>query len=121
MNFKGRAGEEAAAVFLQKRGYRILERNFSCRYGEIDLIVQKERIVVFVEVKERTIPGRMDPVETVTKAKQKRIWMTAQTYMQTKIPDISIQPRFDVIAVYKQGERRILRHLENAFQGDGWD
>lgn len=121
MNSKGRAGEEAAAVFLQKKGYRILERNYSCRYGEIDLIAQKEQVLVFAEVKERSVSGRMDPAETVTKAKQKRIWITAQIYMQTNMPDALIQPRFDVIAVYKQGEKRILRHLENAFQGDGWN
>ncbi len=117
MNEKGKRGEQLAATYLRQKGYTILERNYSGPYGEIDLIAQKDSFLVFVEVKERKSGSLVDPLEAVTKSKQKKLWLTAQQYLQECSPE-SLQPRFDVIAVYKQSAENTLVHIENAFQGD---
>lgn len=117
VNELGRWGEEQAAEYLSKRGYAILDRNFSCRRGEIDVIAQKGRFVVFVEVKLRKNASFAQAREFVTRAKQQRIIAAAAMWLVKSRSQL--QPRFDVIEVYASqgigGPVRI-EHIEDAFQ-----
>jgi putative endonuclease len=94
----GRAGEEAAAVYLAGLGYRIRERNVRFRSGEIDLVAEQDRVLVFVEVKTRTGPGFGTAPEAVTPRKQQQLVRLAGVYLASRgIEDRSC--RFDVVAV----------------------
>src|SRR2546427_11803979 len=77
----GKEGERVAAQFLEARGYRILERNYRTRRGEIDLIAEDGRILVFVEVKVRLDDRFGGPAAAITRAKQARIARLAQQYL----------------------------------------
>lgn len=110
MNRLGLAGEESAAQFLKAKGYRLLERNFAAPYGEIDMIAQDKKTLVFVEVKSRAYTAFGGPLMAVTPAKQKKIARTAHAYLQAKgLKFDSI--RFDVICVLPEK----IEHIENAF------
>lgn len=112
----GRFGEEKAAERLASTGYRILARNYRCRLGELDLVAQRDRYIVFVEVKLRKNAAYGTAAEFVTAAKQRKVLLTAQYYLQQH--PSALQPRFDVVEVYApagtEGEIRI-NHIENAF------
>jgi putative endonuclease len=113
----GRFGEERAARYLRLRGYRIVETNYACRSGEIDLIARRGRYIVFVEVKLRKSADFAPAREFVTAAKQQRIRSTAALWLS--LHETELQPRFDVIEIYApQGaEGRItVNHIENAFE-----
>ncbi len=112
----GEYGEEQAARYLRRKGYRILARNYRCRLGEIDLIARQGRFVVFAEVKLRRDDRFAEAREFVTRRKQERILKTAQLYLAAT--GLELQPRFDVIEIYApEGERGEIRieHLEDAF------
>ena len=112
----GDFGEERAARYLRWKGYRIVERNFRCRQGEIDIIAERRDFLVFVEVKLRKDERFAEAREFVTAAKQRRILAAAQLWLAQH--ESERQPRFDVIEIYApQGERGPVRieHLENAF------
>lgn len=110
----GKRGEAAAAAYLEKRGFRILERNYHCPYGETDIIAEDGQYIIFVEVKTRN-PGTMaGGAESVDEAKRKRLAQTAQTYL-SEHPS-GLQPRFDVILVTPTGEDRCrVEQLPGAF------
>ena len=111
---RGRFGEEQAARYLQLRGYRIVERNYRCRLGEIDLIARRGGFLVFVEVKQRRDARFAEAREFVTAAKQGRILAAAQCYLAQT--GSRLQPRFDVIEVYgSEGERLRFEHIVDAF------
>ena len=114
----GRWGEERAANYLKRRGRRILDSNYSCRFGEIDLIAEKQDTVAFVEVKMRKGDSFAQAREFVTAAKQKRIRATAALWIAQE--QTERQPRFDVIEVYAPyGEKTLfprIHHIENAFE-----
>lgn len=107
----GACFEELAARYLEKQGYSILERNFSSRYGEIDLIAKDKDTIVFVEVKYRSSISAGDPAEAVTARKQARIRKTAQYYLCRHQISESVPCRFDVAAVL--GSQ--IRLIKNAF------
>ena len=112
----GSFGEEEAARFLRRKGYRIVERNFRCRFGEIDIIARKRNILAFVEVKLRRDSRFAEAREFVTRSKQQRILASAQLYLAAHPEDV--QPRFDVVEVYApEGEKGkvTVEHLEDAF------
>ena len=110
-------GEEKAARYLRRKGYRILDRNFSCRQGEIDIVAEKSGVVAFVEVKLRKNADFAQAREFVTARKQARILAAARLWLS--VHDCEEQPRFDVIEVYAPDGSNSLRvrieHLENAF------
>ena len=113
----GSFGEKAAAEYLMGKGYLILERNYSCRYGEIDIIAQADGFLVFAEVKTRKNAAFAQAREYVSRAKQQRILTTAQLWLSEHGLD-NCQPRFDVIEVYApHGGKGLLRvnHIEDAF------
>ena len=113
---KGSWGEERAARYLRLRAYRILEKNYRCRLGEIDLIARRGGFLVFVEVKLRRTDRFGEAREFVGRSKQERILATAQLWLQEH--ETSLQPRFDVIEIYAPDgpEGRVkINHIENAF------
>ena len=113
----GRFGEERAARYLRLRGYRILETNYACRIGEIDLIAKKGGYIVFVEVKLRKSADFAAAREFVTAAKQQRIRSTAALWLSQN--ETALQPRFDVVEIYAPqgaGGRITINHIENAFE-----
>ena len=115
-NAMGAVGETKAAEYLMRHGYKILEKNFKCRSGEIDLIARKDNFVVFAEVKFRKNADFAEAKEFVTYAKQQRIIKTAMLWLSTH--ECDLQPRFDVIEVYPTKSFLTpyrINHLENAF------
>lgn len=102
--------EERAAQYLKEQGWVVLERNYRCRQGEIDIIARDGDCLVFVEVKYRRSTKYGDPAEAVTPAKQKRIIRTALFYIGTHHRTMPAC-RFDVIGIL--GEK--LTHYQNAF------
>ena len=112
----GAFGEDQAVSYLRRRGYTILERNFRCRQGEIDIIAKRRRYLVFAEVKLRKGTRFGEAREFVTAAKQERIRTAAALWLSRN--ETELQPRFDVLEVYApEGERGRVRveHIENAF------
>ena len=110
----GDEGEEAAVRFLEARGYRVRARNFSCRYGELDVVAEHGDTVCFVEVRMRSTAVWGDPSHTVSFAKQRRVVKAALHYLQTqRLREKMI--RFDVISVVGRGERATVEHLPGAF------
>lgn len=97
-NDLGAWGEEKAVRFLRQQGYRILERNFRCPYGEIDVIAQDGDEIVFVEVRLRKDVRYGAPEETVDLRKQRKIKMAVDIYLQQNPTEL--QPRGDVLALY---------------------
>ncbi len=108
-----------AANYLRKEGYELLGANFRCRFGEIDLIGEKDGILTFVEVKLRKDDHFAEALEFVDRRKQERLRTTALFYIQRYELE-NLQARFDVIEIYApQGEKTkkpIIHHLEDAFQ-----
>lgn len=95
----GSRWEAQAALFLEQAGYQILERNFRCRQGEIDLVAREGRYLVFVEVKYRRSLAWGSPQEAVNPEKQGRIRRTALYYLYSHGYGEEMPCRFDVVAV----------------------
>ncbi len=112
----GREGEDRAAQYLSRRGYKILERNYRTATGEIDLIALHEGAVVFVEVKTRTSSAFGAPELAVTPRKQMRMIRTALGYIKRKRIH-QVPCRFDVVAINTANEQEI-ELIQNAFEVD---
>lgn len=111
----GRKGEEAAARFLYKRGYEILERNWSCFAGEADIIARDGETLVFVEVKTRKNCERGFPSEHVSATKRDRYEKIALAYVADH-SDVDVPIRFDVVAiVVVAANKAMIRHDIDAF------
>lgn len=95
----GKNYEEKAALFLEKQGFRILERNFRCRQGEVDIIGIHENCLVFVEVKYRKNTGAGMPEEAVGVQKQSKICKTSDYFRMGHRQYAHLQVRYDVVAV----------------------
>ena len=110
---KGVIGEELAVKSLKKNGYKILERNFHSRTGEIDIIALDSRTLVFVEVKTRWSKAFGNPSEAVTPWKLKSIIKTCQYYklLHPKLPDAM---RIDVVAIDITGPSPKIELIKNA-------
>lgn len=112
----GRKGEERAAEFLAEKGYRILERNYRTRSGEIDLIALHEGCIVFVEVKTRTSTAFGAPELAVNPRKRSNMVKTALAYLKYK--KLHQSPcRFDVVAI-SSAEAQKVELIQNAFEMD---
>lgn len=104
--------EEQAARWLAQNGFELLERNFSCRQGEIDLVAREGACLVFVEVKYRRSSTAGHPAESVTRRKQRKIALAAGYYcLKHRILD-TCPCRFDVITIL--GDE--VEHIRNAFE-----
>lgn len=116
-NLNGAWGERLAAKFLQKKRYKIVAVNYSCRFGEIDIIADNKDFLVFAEVKLRKDDSHGAAREFVTAQKQERLRKTAMLYLQQN--GCEKQPRFDVIEIYApdgvETKKPIINHLEDVF------
>lgn len=95
----GQAGEQAAALWYEARGYEVVARNWRCRDGEIDLVVRRGRQFVFCEVKARTTAAFGAPVEAVGRPKQVRLRRLAARWISEAAPVRPTGVRFDVVSV----------------------
>ncbi len=113
-NDTGKQGEAAARQYLQDNGYQILEANYRHQHAEIDLIAQKGKMVIFVEVKTRTNLSFGDPETFVSYTKANLVMRAADHYIYAR--DWHHDIRFDVVAVSitHRGEV-IIKHIEDAF------
>jgi putative endonuclease len=111
----GALGEKMAVDFLKKHGYKIVQRNFRCREGEIDIIARQGDCLVFVEVRTRKSSGFGIPEESITPVKSKRLVDLANTYLQS-CGSFPQSWRIDVIAVELKPDNKLsrLEHIENA-------
>jgi putative endonuclease len=99
--YLGKLGEEKAIEFLKKKGYKIIERNYRTKIGEIDLIAKKKREIIFIEVKTRSSDKFGLPEEAVNERKLKKIEQVALTYLDSKKIDLPF--RFEVLSIMKVG------------------
>lgn len=109
----GKQGEKAATEYLKQKGYQILETNYYCKRGEIDIIALDKQELVFIEVKTRTTNQYGSPAESVTKQKQKHIYKTAEYYLYKRNLEQE-QIRIDVIEVFFYGELHKIYHIPRA-------
>ncbi|NTU96969.1 MAG: YraN family protein [Chlorobiaceae bacterium] len=116
----GPQGEKAAAEYLRKKGYRILERNYRYRRNEIDIIARDRGTICFIEVKTRSTAEKGDPLEAVTPQKQQEIIKAAKAYLAFS-GNMQSDCRFDVIAVRVQNTNAgmtgpfVIQHVTDAF------
>jgi putative endonuclease len=107
----GDIGEEISCKYLEKIGYKIVERNFNCRQGEIDIIAKDKNEYVFIEVKTRSNLYYGRPREAVDGYKQKHIYKSTRYYLHIHKLDNAFV-RFDVIEVYLVDNKYKLEHLK---------
>ena len=110
----GRRGEDAAADFYEKQGYRVLDRNFRCSEGELDLVVAGHDVIAFCEVKTRATDHFGIPAEAVSIAKQGRLRRLAARWLAYRRPGV-VEVRFDVVSVIVRDDRLELTHIPDAF------
>lgn len=109
----GPQGEELAAGYLIRQGYRILHRNWRSGRTEIDIVAENNLFIVFVEVKCRSSDYAVHPAEAVNVPKQRTIINAASNYIDTYA--VSKEARFDIITVIISGDRHEIDHIENAY------
>lgn len=112
-NETGKQGEAEATRFLQSEGYEVMARNFRYHHAEIDLIVKKGKLLVFVEVKTRTNLSFGNPEEFVSYTKAKLVMKAAEHYIFTHNWPFDV--RFDIVAVSISGNTMQVKHVEDAF------
>lgn len=107
-----REGEEIASKYLQKQGYKIIDRNFRARNTELDIVAIKDRILVFIEVKTRTSDKFGTPLEQIAYFKLKSLIKAAEFYKLThkNLPD---EMRIDAVSVQYSSKEPIVEHVEN--------
>ncbi|MDO4502950.1 MAG: YraN family protein [Coriobacteriia bacterium] len=111
----GKRGEDAAARYLERRGYNILARNWTCKHGEADIVAQDENALVFVEVKTRSNVDFGMPEEAVTPAKRNKYERIAAAFLR-EYPCSETVVRFDVVGLLVVGNNRaLIKHHINAF------
>jgi putative endonuclease len=110
----GGDAEEQCAAWLERAGYRVRERNWLVREGELDIVAERDDLLCFVEVRMRTSATFGDPALTVTREKQRRVVRAALRYLQRR-PEARRMVRFDVMTVLGRGAEAIIEHLPGAF------
>ena len=114
----GRRGEDAAASFLERRGFSILERNWKCRAGEADIIALDDEAIHFVEVKTRISDGNGFPAEAVDEKKRRRYETIAELYL-SHYDGFETGVTFDVVAInVLPNERALIRIYKNVLSCD---
>ncbi|MEJ2154560.1 MAG: YraN family protein [Desulfobacteraceae bacterium] len=111
----GKMGEELAVAHLRKKGYKVIQRNYRTRIGEIDIIARYKGRIVFVEVKTRRSGSYGNPKFAVTPKKQRRISMVALEYLK-KHHSMQTPARFDVVTVNTEDEGNTVDIIPNAFE-----
>jgi putative endonuclease len=117
----GKTGEDRVAKLLIKKGYRIMDRNWRCPIGEIDVTAVRGEVIVIGEVRTRTGKNFGLPEESVGPRKQRKLVSLAKFYLQSK-GFFGFQPRFDVFSLQldEQGRIQRMEHIEDAFRPKGF-
>ena len=110
---KGQMAEELACRYLQQQGLNLIEKNYRCRQGEIDLVMRQGDSLVFVEVRQRSQTGFGGAAASVTAKKQEKLRLTALHYLQHKAP--RAHARFDVVAVQGDTTQQHIEWIRDAF------
>ena len=110
----GSEGELLASEYLRRKGYVICTRNWTCRYGELDLITYLKNLLVFIEVKYVKSPIFCSPVELFTLRKRKNVYRTIQIFL-SKYPKFQNTWRFDLVCITLDAPRLWVEHYKNAF------
>jgi putative endonuclease len=110
----GKRGENLALRFLKKRGYRIIEQNYVCKMGEMDLIAKEKDTLVFIEVKTRTSTTFGPPQLAVTSSKQRQLSKVALYFLKEKKLE-DVKARFDVVAILLSPEGEEIELIRDAF------
>ena len=112
----GSLGESLARRMLEGKGYVIVETNYRCRWGEIDIVAQQGQELVFVEVRTRSGDDMGTPEESLTRLKTGHLIAAAETYLQS-LPEVPANWRIDLVSVRMAGVKlQSIRHLENAVE-----
>ncbi len=110
----GKKGEEIALRFLKKKGYRIIEGNYVCKMGEMDIIAKEKDTLVFIEVKTRTSTKFGPPQLAVHSSKQRQLSKVALNYLNEKrLKDV--KARFDVVAILLEQQGEKIELIKDAF------
>ena len=112
----GFKGEELAVQYLKKKGYKVIERNYRCQWGEIDLIARDKETLIFVEIKSRSSSGFGLPQDAVDRFKQEKLIQVAKAYMAEHRLQETIPARFDVVAVQFTPSGPDIELIKDAFQ-----
>ena len=112
---KGKHYEDIATLYYKRLGYEVLERNWRAKRFEIDLIVENQTEIIFVEVKGGKPDYMGHPVHRVDKRKQERLLLAAETYLCV-IPTVKKDVRFDVLTVSDTSSGQKIERFENAFE-----
>ncbi len=110
----GRRGEEVALRFLKKKGYRIIEKNYVCKMGEMDIIAKEKDTLAFIEVKARTSREFGPPQLAVNDWKQRQLSKIALNYLKEKRLE-DVKARFDVVAIFLGQKDEEIELIRNAF------
>ena len=111
-------GESIARRHLEELGYQLREANYRCRWGEVDLVMQSEDTVVFVEVRTKRSSAFGTPEESVTAAKRRRLTATAYSYLQEHELDVPFRVDLVAISMSPRGVMERVTHLENVVTED---
>lgn len=113
----GLDGESIAALYLKKKKYKIVDQNYRCRLGEIDIVAFFNNTMIFCEVKTRRHKEFGEPFESITKTKQNRLRRLAEYYILSNKDLKNLNFRFDVVSILmnKKGKPSEVFHIENAF------
>jgi putative endonuclease len=112
----GSKGEDLAVRFLKKKGFTVIERNFHCPAGEIDLVAREGDTLVFVEIKARSSSEYGLPQDAVDRFKQKKIIQAARVYLAEHRLNEEIPARFDVVAIHVRPSGHTIELIKDAFQ-----
>jgi len=115
---KGTVAERLAAVYLEERGYQLVDRNVYLHVGEIDLVTEKDGLTVLVEVRSRHRGDLGSPLWSLTRAKQHRMRLAAERFLQAH-PELPQEARIDLVAITFDGRGRVsaCEIVENAVEG----
>jgi putative endonuclease len=109
----GKQGEEMALVFLEEKGFRVIEKNWRYRKAEVDLIATDGQTLVIIEVKTRSTDYFGAPEESINKTKQKLLCEAANAYIELK--ELKNEVRFDIVSIVTDGNQTRLHHIRDAF------
>jgi len=111
----GNIAEQEACQFLQKKNFQLIERNYRCFHGEIDLIMQDQDDIVFVEVRSRSRSDYGSALESINKSKRSKIIKAAKHFLCAKGWMYKVNSRFDIIAIQRTVGKTYLEWIKNAF------
>ena len=112
----GKQAEDLACDYLHKQGLQLLQRNYTTRYGEIDLVMQDRDTTVFIEVRCRSRNDYVDALTSIDTNKQRKLMRAAEHYLQRQRANPMLAARFDVIAISTRGNKPEIDWIKNAFE-----